>query len=53
MTCYLTDEIPRHKVKLQQTTSNSKTISLKELAITGESSLGMPVTNTIEKSEVI
>src|SRR5438445_1835485 len=42
MTCYLTAQIPRHKVKLRQPMSNSKTVLLKGSAIRGESSLGMP-----------
>jgi len=51
MTCYLTAQIPRHKVKLGQPMSNSKTVPLKGSAIRGESSLGMPASqpNIVER----
>ena len=51
MTCYLTAQIPRHKVKLGQPMSNSKTVLLKGSAIRGESSLGMPTSqpNIVER----
>ena len=51
MTCYLTAQIPRHKLKLGQPMSNSKTVPLKGSAIRGESSLGMPASqpNIVER----
>ena len=51
MTSYLTAQIPRHKVKLRQPMSNSKTVPLKGSPIRGESSLGMPASqpNIVER----